>query len=71
MNTMASIDGAVDPTMSPTGDKRLDEMNARYFVVREGGKAFVGTFENEGGRQTLILMRFADFKSLHMNKRVV
>jgi hypothetical protein len=67
---MAPIDGIEDPTLAPTGNKRLDAMNARYFVVQEGGKTFVGTFETERGRQTLVLMRFADFKNLHMNKRV-
>jgi hypothetical protein len=70
VNTMSSIDGAPDPTLSPTGDKRLDAMNARYFVVLEGGKALVGMFEYERGRQKLVLMRFADFKNLHMNKYV-
>lgn len=70
MNTIASIDGAGDPTMLPTGNKRLDAMNARYFVVQEGGKSFVGTFEQERDRWTLVLMRFADFKNLNMNKRV-
>jgi len=67
---MSSIDGMDDPTLLPTGNKRLDDMNARYFVVQEGGKAFVGTFETQGGRQTLVLMRFTDFRNLHMNKRV-
>jgi Family of unknown function (DUF5906) len=70
VNTMASIDGIADPTLLPTGDNRLDGMNARFFVVQEGGKAFVGTFEQERGRQKLILTRFADFKNLHMNKKV-
>jgi hypothetical protein len=67
---MSSIDGVDDPTLLPTSDKRLDDMNAHYFVVQEGGKAFVGTFETERGRQTPVLMRFADFKNLHMNKKV-
>jgi hypothetical protein len=70
VNTMASIDGIADATLLPTGDNRLDAMNARFFVVQEGGKAFVGTFEQERGRQKLILTRFADFKNLHMNKKV-
>ena len=70
MNTIASVEDIADPTLLPTGDKRLDSMNARYFVDQEGGKAFVGTFEYERGRQKLVLLRFADFKSLLMNKRV-
>jgi hypothetical protein len=70
VNTIASIDGIADPTLLPTGDKRLDAMNARYFVVLEGGKTFVCTFEHERGRKKLVLMRFADFKNLHMNKKV-
>jgi Family of unknown function (DUF5906) len=70
VNTIVSIDGIEDPTLLPSGDKRLDVMNARYFVVLEGGKAFVGRFEQERGRQNLVLMRFPDFKNLHMNKKV-
>jgi Family of unknown function (DUF5906) len=70
VNTMVSIDGMDDPTLLPTGDKQLDAMNARYFVVQEGGKTFVGTFESEPGRQTLVLMGFADFKNKYMNKKV-
>lgn len=67
---MSSIDGMDDPMWLSTGDEQLDAMNARYFVVQEGGKAFVGTFETERGRRTLVLMRFADFKNLHMHKLV-
>lgn len=70
MNTMASIAGAEDPTLLPTGNKRLDAMNDRYFVVQDGGKSFVGTFERERGRHRLVLMPFTDFRNLHMNKRV-
>jgi Family of unknown function (DUF5906) len=70
VNTMASIGVTEDPTLLPTGNKRLDDMNARYFVVQEGGKAFVGKFETVRDRQTLVLMRFADFKNLHMHKLV-
>jgi hypothetical protein len=70
VNTMSPIDGMDDPTLLPTGDKRLDAMNARYFVVREGGKTLVGTFDNERGRQTLVLMGFADFRNLHMHQLV-
>jgi hypothetical protein len=67
---MSSIDGMDDPKLRPTGDERLDDMNARYFVVQEGGKTFVGTFESEPGRHTLVLMRFPDFKNKYMNKKV-
>lgn len=70
MNALGSIDGLSDPTTRPTGNKRLDEMSARYFVVREGGKVFVGTFEHERGRAVLVLMSFADFRNLHMNRKV-
>lgn len=70
MNAMGSIDGLADPTLRPTGNKRLDETNAHYFVVREGGKVFVGTFERERGRTVLVLMSFADFRNLHMNRKV-
>jgi hypothetical protein len=67
---MAPIDGIEDPPLAPTGNKRLDAMNARYFVVQEGGKTFVGTFETERGRRTLMLMQFTDFRNLHMHKLV-
>jgi hypothetical protein len=53
---MSSIDAMDDPTLLPTGDKRLDDVNACYFVVREGGKTFVGTFETERGRRSLVLI---------------
>src|SRR5205823_4431372 len=70
VNTMAPTEGTLDPSLRRTGDKLLDTMNARFFVVQEGGKSFVGTFENDRGRQTLLLLRFTDFKNLHMHKRV-
>jgi hypothetical protein len=54
----------------PTGSKRLDNMNARYFVVQEGGKTFVGTFETERRRRTLVLIGFTDVKDLYMHKLV-
>jgi hypothetical protein len=70
MNMMSSTADIADPTLLPTGNKRLDAINARYFVVRESGKVFVGTFENEHGRSLLVLMSFADFRNLHMNQKV-
>jgi hypothetical protein len=70
MNMMSSTADIADPTLLPTGNKRLDAINARYFVVRESGKVLVGTFENEHGRSLLVLMSFADFRNLHMNQKV-
>jgi hypothetical protein len=70
MNVISTTDDLADPTLQPTGNKRLDEMNARYFVVKEGGKVFVGTFERDRSRQMLVLMAFADFRNLHLNKSV-
>ncbi|AMN40182.1 primase-helicase family protein [Rhodoplanes sp. Z2-YC6860] len=71
MNQLIPHDTTVDQTLLPTGDERLDKMNARYFVVREGGKAFVGTFEQDRERWSLVLMRFSDFKSLYMHQRII
>ncbi|MCA1453981.1 hypothetical protein I6F35_12240 [Bradyrhizobium sp. BRP22] len=70
MNAIGSLDGLADPTMRPTGNRQLDTMNERFFVVREGGKAYVGMFEHERGRALLILMGFADFRNLHMHQKV-
>jgi hypothetical protein len=70
MNMLSSTAAIADPTLLPTGNKRLDELNARYFVVRESGKVFVGTFEHERDRSLLVLMSFGDFRNLHMNRKV-
>lgn len=70
MNALGSIDGFSDPTTRPTSNKRLDEMNARFFVVKDSGKAFVGTFEQEHGRMKLELMPFGHFAMLLMNQKV-
>jgi hypothetical protein len=49
----------------------LEEMNAKYCVIQEGGKAWVITFEIEYGRLVPIYMTFSAFQQLYMNRFVM
>jgi hypothetical protein len=54
----------------PENDSALDEMNAKYFVTKEGGKTWVISFEREHDRLILNYMKFGDFCNLYMNRTV-
>jgi Family of unknown function (DUF5906)/Primase C terminal 2 (PriCT-2)/Bifunctional DNA primase/polymerase, N-terminal len=48
----------------------LDEMNAQFFVAKEGGKTWVISFERDHARLVPTYMRFSDFTNLYMNRSV-
>jgi hypothetical protein len=59
------------PMINPTAEV-LREFNARYMVVKEGGKAWVMSEQQSPatGRRFLDRMKVADFKTLYMNDLV-
>lgn len=70
---MPEIEFPVDAkSLTPSGDKRLDDMNSKYCVINEEGKAFVFAFkwDRDRGRHIPVFHRFSDFQNLHMNHSV-
>jgi hypothetical protein len=69
-DTPAGTDNATSAQQDKTGSAALAELNAKYFVAKEGGKIWVITFEKERNRLIANYMRFSDFSNLYMNRLV-